>query len=327
MSNTYANIIDIPGLQSHWPDGRELPLPIVEIAQLIRDWPWGAIGYFSMRGARMNDHWIELGADLWDQFGLFLTLADGSNIGLWFHDEVVLGAEPVLLISSEGGASILAPNLKYFLTYWAQGDGPLDLAFSIDEETPERIAERQDFGDRMLALINREPEPPAGAPIPDPDRFMDAYGEAALAQLAADPVMGAIAQLMVDYIPWGKEAWERISIPIAIAGLRIEIQAPLAEDGETRLPFPEREALIPLVLQARQARAIGKHQVRGLWHSAILWLYPNGLVYIAASWEAAPRFETDPISHADCRADWLTEIRADLDRFPRSVRWREPWME
>jgi hypothetical protein len=286
MSNdTYLDAIDITGLQRHWPDGREIPQLIIKIATLIQDWPWGAIGYFSMRGARLNDHWIELGADLWDQFGLFIQLTDGSEIGLWFHEGAVPGAEPVLLIGSEGDVSILAPNLKYFMTYWAQGDGPLDLAFSIDEEPPERIAERQDFGDRMLTLIQREPHPPIGAEIPDPELFMETYGNVALAQLAADPVMIAIAELMAAHIPQSQEVWHRVGFSIAVSGPHIEVLAPLSEDGETRVPFPECEALIPLLLQAREERAIGKHARRGLWHSAILWLYSTGRVYIEANWE------------------------------------------
>jgi hypothetical protein len=286
MSNdTYCDAIDISGLQNHWPDGRDIPQLIIKIATLIQDWPWGAIGYFSMRGARLNDHWIELGADLWDQFGLFIHLSDGSEIGVWFHEGAVPGAEPVLLIGSEGDVSILAPNLKYFMTYWAQGDGPLNLAFLIDEEPPERIAERQDLGDRMLTLIQQEPYPPIGAEIPDPELFMTAYGDAALAQLAGDPVMIAIAELMDAHIPQSQEVWHRVGFSIAAAGPHIEVLAPLSEDGETRVPFPECEALIPLLLQAREERAIGKHSRRGLWHSAILWLYSTGRVYIEANWE------------------------------------------
>jgi hypothetical protein len=315
---TYCNAIDLSRLQSHWPDGRDIPQLIVRVAELIQDWPWGSIGYFSMPGSRMNDHWIELGADLWDQFGLFIKLADGSEIGLWFHEGAVSGAEPVLLIGSEGDARILAPNLKYFMTYWAQGDGPLDLAFSIDEETPERIAERQDFGDRLLMLIQTEPDPPIGADSPDPDLFMTAYGDQVLAQLAVDPVMIAIAKVMDAHVPHGQESWHRVGFSIAVAGPRIEVLAPLSEDGETRVPFPECEALIPLLLQARDDRVIGKHHLRGLWHSAILWLYSTGRVYIAASWEEEPKFESGPVTQA--------ELQVDLDRFPLGLRWREPWM-
>jgi hypothetical protein len=315
---TYYDAIDISGLQSHWPDGRDIPQLIVRVAALIQDWSWGSIGYFSMRGSRMNDHWIELGADLWDRFGLFIKLADGSEIGLWFHEGAVPGAEPVLLIGSEGDVSILAPNLKYFMTYWAQGDGPLDLAFSIDEETPERIAERQDFGDRLLTLIQTESDPPTGADSPDPELFMTAYGDNALAQLALDPVMVAIAEVMDAHVPQGQEVWQRVGFSIAVVGPRIEVLAPLSEDGETRMPFPECEALIPLLLQARADRASGKHHLRGLWHSAILWLYPTGRVYIAASWEEEPKFESGPMTQA--------ELQVDLDRFPRGLRWREPWM-
>jgi hypothetical protein len=320
MSNdTYSEAIDIAGLQRHWPDGRDIPELIIKIATLIQTWPSGTIGYFSMRGARMNDHWIELGADLWDQFGLFIQLTNGSEIGVWFHEGAVPGAEPVLLIGSEGEVSILAPNLKYFMTYWAQGDGPLDLAFSIDEEPPERIAERQEFGDRMIALIQPEPEPPIGADIPDPDHFMNAYGDAALIQITADPVMITIAEIMDAHIPHGQEVWQRVGFSIAVAGPRIEVLAPLSEDKETRVPFPEREALIPLLLQAREARAIDKQALRGLWHSAILWLYPTGRVYIAASWDEEPKFESGPVMKE--------ELEVDLDRFPRGLRWCESWMD
>ena len=71
--------------------------------------------------------------------------------------------------------------------------------------------------------------------------------------------------------------------------------------------------------RARDERAAA-HPERGLWHSASLTLDPGGLVMIKASWEFEPDFrEGSRMTRA--------ELDADLMRYPRSPRWREPWMD
>jgi hypothetical protein len=131
---------------------------------------------------------------------------------------------------------------------------------------------------------------------------------------------GSITKLMDNHNPRGQESWARIDFSISVVGDRIEILSPLTEASEytERIPLPELPALIPLVLQARLDRTQGKHQVRGLWHRANLRLQGDGTVYLAASWDEKPDFRTENVTKA--------ELQQDLDKFPRSDRWREQWM-
>jgi hypothetical protein len=124
-----------------------------------------------------------------------------------------------------------------------------------------------------------------------------------------------------DHIPRGKQPWERANFDIRVAGPRIEILSSfLPPDYATRGQPAQRDALVPLILRAREARATGRHAIRGLWHRARLTLSPDGVAQLAGDWESEPGFE------AGGRVT-KAELDADLARFPRSPRWREPWMD
>lgn len=318
---TYDKGINIPSLKRNWPDGHDLPQMIVDIATLLKPMPWGAVGYFEMPGARFNDYWIENGADLWSQFGMFLKFADGTEVAQWFHEEAVPDAEPIVLIGSEGDLSVVAPNLKSFMLDWAKGHGVFDLALSEEDRTPERLAQFDKIAAKMLEVIHAAPDHPPSSPGGDIAGFIEKFGAAARAGMAEDPVLREIAKVMDAHIPRGREAWEYYNIQINIVGPRIEfLPNALPPDYKERAPLPERDALIPLVLKAREARAQGQNAVRGLWHSASLRISPDGLVHIPADWDSEPRFETGGrVTRA--------ELNADLARFPRSERWRMLWMD
>jgi hypothetical protein len=318
---TYESGINIVELQKRWPDQHELPQLIIDMSNMIKLWEWGSVGYFTMPGSRMNDYWTEYGADLWDQFGLFLRLPDGTELGIWFHDQVVPGAEPVVQIGSEGDLSIVAPNLKTFFMDWAKGNGIRDLGMCEEDELPEYVAKRKALYQEMLSFLATVPEHPPGAIAPDLEQFMADYGTNTRAQIAADPTMQAITKLMDNHIPHGQESWTRIDFSISIVGDHIEILSPLTEASEytERVPLPELPALIPLVLQARLDRVQGKHQVRGLWHCANLRLHGDGTVYLAAGWDEKPDFRNGDATKA--------ELQQDLDKFPLGDRWREQWMD
>jgi hypothetical protein len=325
VTEVYAVVIKPADLARRWPERHEFPKAIPDLAQLVMPWPWGSIGHFRMPGTRFNDYWVEGGADLYDQFGMFLNLPDGTDIALWYHDGVVAGAEPVVEIGSEGALNVLAPNLKSFLIDWAEGRGQLDLAFDDSGEyedlTPEILAERKRIRAEFLTFARAIPDAPPGVPPPDLQKFIDAYGDRSRAAIKADPILLEIAKVLDAHIPRGKEVWESTSFMLAAAGSRIEVQTSfLPPDYTERAPLPEREALIPLIAKAREARAAGKHASRGLWHRADLKLYADGHAELRADWESPPSF-------LDGSTATKAELEADLARFPRGPRWREPWMD
>lgn len=323
VTETYEAVIAPAGIKRTWPDGREMPKLITDIAELMRPWPWGSVGYFRMVGSHFNDYWIEGGSDLADQFGMFMRLPDGTEIAVWFHDGAIAGGEPVVEIGSEGSLRVLAPNVKAFMTDWANGKGLYDLARPTDDDddnTPETAAARAAYEKRMLDLIAAAPDAPAGPPAPDLQAFMDRFGTKSRAEIAADATLKEIAMVLDSHVPRGKEVWARTMLKIHAAGARMEIRTQfLPPDYQQTVPLPEKAALIPLIFKAREERA-AKSPGRGLWHQATLWLHADGHAEIAAGWDTKPEFsEGGPITKA--------ELDADLARFPKSARWREPWMD
>jgi hypothetical protein len=327
VSDTYSQSIDLVSLERNWPEPHAVPPAILGFAKLIRDWPYEALGIFSIQGERMHDYYVELGADLNEQFGKFLHFSDGTYIALWFHDGVVENAEPVVELGSEGELKVLAPNLKSLFSTWANGPFHQELELTEDEQTPEHIAQRKVHGEKLLEFAQALPEHPPGVPAPNLENLMENQSKLALKKFATDPTMQAITKLMDAHFHWGESFWT-LEFRISVAGPRIEILGPgLAEtDYKTRMVIPELEALIPLVLKAREERAAPPFQVRGLWHVAMLTLHifppdidQGGHAYIKAAWDEEPEFSTGGrVTKA--------ELNADLERFPRSPRWMEPWM-
>jgi hypothetical protein len=328
VNETYSESIDLISLERNWPEPHAVPPAMLEFANLIRDWPFEALGIFSIQGERMDDYYIELGADLNEQFGKFLHFSDGTYIAVWFHDGVMEGAEPVVELGSEGDLKVLAPNLKSFFSAWANGPFHQELELAEDERTPEHVAQRKQYGAKMLEFAQALPEHPTGSSIPNLEHLMEQQSKTALKEFAADPTLQAITKLMDAHFHWGESFWT-LEFQIKVAGPRIEILGPaLAEtDYKTRMIIPELEDLIPLVLKAREERAAPPFAARGLWHVGMLVLHifpaefdQGGHAYIKAAWDEEPKFATGGrVTRA--------ELNADLERFPRSARWMEPWMD
>jgi hypothetical protein len=329
---TYAAVINLAGIERNWPDVRPVPPLIYDVANLMASWPNGSFGYPRFKSTRFDDYWIELGSDLNEQFGMFINLPEGTNIAVWFHDGAVKDAEPVIELGSEGELHVLAPNLKSFFAMWADGTLPKSsIAYheliSDDGLTPDEKAQRPVFAAEMRALVAQAANHSPGVPPQNIAKFMEQWSAAARARIAADPDMQAILKLLDGHIPLRPEGSDPAttyvfptSYHVRIAGPRVEIQPPaLPPDYATFAPLPERDALIPLLLKAREARAHA-HPSRGLWHSAMLELYEDRTAILKASWEFEPEFrEGGRMTKA--------EFEADLARHPKSPRWREPWMD
>jgi hypothetical protein len=332
-TGTYADVIQLTGIERNWPEGRQVPTLIVDVAKLMSSWPNGSFGYPRFQSTRFDDYWIELGGDLNDQFGIFIKLPEGSTVAVWFHNGAVEGAEPVIELGSEGELNVLAPNLKSFFTMWADGTLPAhsvaynELIQQDTQTTLEKKAKRSFYAAQMRALSAQAQNHPPGAPTQRVSKFMEQWGKEARAKIARDPIMQAIVTLLDAHIPHHPVSSDPAgtyvspaSYQIRIAGPRVEIQSPAMPPDYTKLePLPERDALIPLILQARETRARA-HPGRGLWHSAMLELYADRTAVLKASWEFEPEFREGPRMTK-------AEFDADLARFPKSARWREPWMD
>jgi hypothetical protein len=319
----YQSVINLESVERCWPIGHRVPQLIKDIATLISPWPNQSVGFARIEGRRFDDYWIELGGDLSEQFGQFMHLPDGTYIAVWYHE----GAEPVVELGSEGELKILAPNIKVFMTKWAKGKVLRELDPDPDEVTPEYVEQRKIYAAQMLAVIATSPDLAPRPTVADLPKFMQQWQALALAKVAADPVMRDILKLMQAHIPKFPEGSDPAttyvhptSYAVRIAGARVEIQPPaVPPDYKTFQTLPERDALIPLLLKARENRA-RQYPGRGLWHDAMLELYQEKYLMLKASWEFEPSFrEGGRMTKA--------ERDADLTRFPRDPRWHQPWMD
>jgi hypothetical protein len=168
----YDKGINIPNLQRCWPDGHELPQLIADIGTMLKGEVWGSVGNVTMPGSRFNDYWVECGADLWPQFGMFAHLPDGTEIAVWFHDNAVRGAEPIVKIGSEGDLQVIAPNLVSFFRDWADGKGPNEMMLDEAERPSADVARWHSVAAKMKAIIDAASDHPQGVPAQDIAGFM-----------------------------------------------------------------------------------------------------------------------------------------------------------
>lgn len=338
MTETYSEVADAANIARFWPDGRDMPALIGEVAEFLRPLEWRSLGATRMIGDRMDDYWIENGCDLWRDFGVFMRLPDGSRVAQWFKAGDSGAEPPIVLIGSEGEQRVLAPDLPAFLAAWAlarfnddgalvastpAGDVTVELPSDLirgEDEDDDGIADNrsafaafldQRLGRRVTDLVKPSPGHAAF------EQFFTAWGETARAEIAANPNLQAIAKILDADIPRGKEIWERASFRVAAIGERIEIGG----KSDPRKPLSEdlAGALRPLIQAERVRRAGGVHAVRGLWNSGNILLYPDGVCQIAADWDAAPQFRHGPAAQQG-------ELAAELAQFPKTARWRAPWM-
>lgn len=284
---TYAsNGIQLKDFERFWPKGHKVPQLIYDIAELIKTWPWGVVSHFYITASRLNDDRMENGADLWNQFGMFLGFANGTEYALWYYHGCPPGAEPVVSFGDEGDFRVLAPNLKAFFTAWASGQGVGMLEQFDLEATPDLLETRKNYGAQILELLARYPDAPPSDPAPDFQSFITDFASKARARNAADPTLRQIAQLLSNDIPKRAENPRGKTLTLRVVEDKIEIETELmAPDYTQREPFPEREALIPLVQKTRHERAAAQNDGRGLWTKGVLYMLDDGHLFISGDWE------------------------------------------
>lgn len=325
VTETYANVARADDIARQWPDGRTPPQIILDVADYMRDKPWISLGATRLVGDRMDDHWIENGADLWRDFGCFMRLPEGSRVAQWFRDGDA-GAPPIVLIGSEGEQRILAPDIESFLAAWALGKSeslPYELLPEENEDSDGDEAAVADgrpaFAD-FLEIKLSKPLKSFLKPSPDSKTFQDffeSWGAAALAEIGANNNLKQIAKILADDFPRGGNSWVRTSFKLAAVAGRLEIGG----KNDPRKPLAEEKAaaIRPFIIAERERRALGVHAPRGQWNSAFVYLTSDGTCQIPADWSSPPKFFHGPPATA-------AELAAEFAKFPKSPRWREPWM-
>ena len=156
-------------LRAIFPSSIPFPPLLAEFVAWAEQFERGQLGWFEFEGQRLDDHWIENGSALADQFALFIRLPDGSMIGFWKPDGDA-GALPVVLLGSEGAQEVLGSTLEEFLWNWARGE--LGEAYDLmpdedDEEQPK------DARPALVAWLRGKGVVPQAASVPDLKAFFD----------------------------------------------------------------------------------------------------------------------------------------------------------
>jgi hypothetical protein len=277
--------IALQNFERVWPKGKAVPKLIFDIATLISPWPKGDLGYFFINASRTNDYFIENGADLWSQFGIFMSFPNGTEYAIWYYDGCPAGAEPVVSFGDEGDLRILAPNLKLFFAEWGAGRGVgLLEPFALDA-TPELLAQRKAHGAQILALVDQMPSPQNVSAVPDFESYINDFARKAAIRNDADPTLQAIKALLSKYIPSDDSNPRGKSWKLNVIDGKVEVETSLMEPDFTQHePLPEREALVPLVTKARLEREAAQNDGRGPWTSGLLTIQKGGHTFISGEW-------------------------------------------
>jgi hypothetical protein len=277
--------IKLDDFERYWPKGRTVPKIIYDIAALISPWPRGLMSQFYIVASRPSDYFVENGADLWSQFGMFVGFANGTEYALWYYEGCPAGAEPVVSFGDEGDLRILAPNLKAFLTEWGEGRGVGWLDPFDYEATPELLEKRKTHGAQLMALVNQMPTPPVVQDVPDFEIYINTFAEKAAVRNSAEPTLLAIKALLSNYIPKSGTSTRGKSWQLKVVEGKVEIETSLmGPDFKDLEPLPERHALIPLVTKARLEREAVQNDGRGPWTSGVLYMLENGHTFISGDW-------------------------------------------
>jgi hypothetical protein len=277
--------IDLKNFQKYWPKGKTVPKIIYDLAEMISPWPRGLLSQFYITASRPNDFAIENGADLWNEFGMFISFANGTEYALWYYKGCPSGAEPVVSFGDEGDFRILASNLKTFLTEWASGRGVGSLEPFEYEATDELLESRKTHGAQIMALVEQMPTPSTPTEVPDFATFIKHFKEHSHVSNAENATFNAIAELMKIYIPQSNDNSRGKSWKLNVVNGKIEIETSLMEPDYTQLePLPERDVLTPLITKARLEREAAQNDARGPWTSGVLYIQPDGHTFISGDW-------------------------------------------
>jgi hypothetical protein len=289
---TFAARTDIKALVRWWPPSHRVPQLLLDIASLtasLRRDPLMTTGFWGIAGGHVSDWYIVNGTDLLDQFGLFLTSYDG-DYAIWYHDGAVPGAEPVVLLDDTGAVRVLAPNICAFFEAFASGRGigglkAFEDASLCGDITAVQITQRYTDGAKILAAVSAASKPPPSVPAPDLRTFFQVFSADQEQKNRTDATLQAIVRLLQAHVPQSADQ-DSVAFRAVVAGKTIVVTTWLVEPDLTNwAPLPEREQLIPLLLQARRERAQGPTAAFGPWSEAWLRLYHSGYTTLNGIWD------------------------------------------
>lgn len=304
--------------------------------------------------SRFNDFWIEEGADLSEQFAIFLTIGDGGDVALWNREGGASSLWPVVLIGGEGEAVVLADSFAGFLARLAtaqfdepdagESDGFSWSEFQSDAENDGENADADAEARADLAAVRRARKALGGwlrrqtgqedltalarrrVPHDALRRFFDAHVKAVHERQRASADWRALHALLQQDRPKGyRGSYDDLHVVCAGDFFRI---GTMSARGRRFVAHARSGEIEPLVRALREQRA-RRLPAHGLWFHARLRVYAADTV----SDPQQPGLVDLVAQYLDDASDmsWLPRppaaaIRADCARAPRSAWWTPGWL-
>jgi hypothetical protein len=312
---------DWDGITRSFPPGTQPPALLQEFGAWLDGRPWGSLGTFDLSGSFAEWAPIVDGSGLRKRFALFLHLPDGSVGGFWYPPGAAPERAPVVGLGSEGEAAVLGETLEAFLARIARNrfdDGGTWSDFAPLEDDDAAPGDPPALNSLIAwlqeRLDGRDLEALASPP-------QDLSFEARMAAWNAEretywvqhPTMIAMAGLLEAHRPRAHRPWDRTRFEVAIVGRQFE--ARVLRNG--RHPFPEAAAIEPLLRALREEQAQAEPDL-GLWSSMAFRMNAEGRILPSFDYDGRPTFGGVPALTA--------AARADLARFPRTLRWVPDWI-
>jgi hypothetical protein len=230
-------------------------------------------------------------------------------VGYWLNNGTTVERATIVVLGSEGGFQVLAPDLYTLLTRiaWGQfaGKGPAADFAMVDE--PDLRRELQSFLETQSSVSVYPP-----APTPDFAAWVARTTAEHEAAMRSNPAILAMAPILEKYRPTTGQPWEATSIHINWAGNAFEASV---TQGQWRA-LDEAQLIKPHVAALRDAAAADVKGL-GLWHQANLKIYKDG-PFLVPDYLYAPKFErVQPTP---------TDYKDDQSRAPRATRRIPGWL-
>jgi hypothetical protein len=292
---TWADVNDTVSLLHWWPPRQQVPQLLLDVAAAtasLRSEPLRTTGFWGINGGHVSDFYVANGADLLEQFGMFMTSYDG-DYAVWYHEGAAAGAEPVVHLKDSGAVCVLAASLREFFEVFSSGRGiggltTFDSAFLCGELSIEQIAQRFGDGAVISNCVKLAATSPPSRPAPKISDYFRTFSADMERANRADPTLRSIAALLKNHRNPASDDDPFLSLNIRAADETLTVSS---SDGvpasETWLP--ELADLLPLLLSGRLERAKGPTKPFGPWSEARLRLYADGYVALRGMWDVRDR--------------------------------------
>ncbi|MGC4093205.1 MAG: hypothetical protein QM756_36020 [Polyangiaceae bacterium] len=319
-----SNFGDVEGLRFNVPAGFELPALVTEFYEWVAGLRGVELGYFSLRGERLDDDYIEDGSRRASAFVGFLSTSDGSRIGFWRPNGEGLADAPVVMLGGEGDKKALGRSVEQFFARWATRRlvGVYDLVPDDEPESEEAASGRAELAvwlsARGVNVTSGESESDEaeleriGASI---EAWFDAWSTQRQAVAESDVQRQALAAELKGLIglPPEDKPWERTFADVIVTGTECRAYATMV--GQR--PLSVSPALEAAVRAFRDYDALELPEA-GLWYRACFNLNAAGALYVQRRYVDEPNWDEISLDAAG--------LRQDVQRMPRSAYWTPSWL-